>query len=123
MEKEDLTPDENAEATPAPADSAPPDPQAARLAIVVYDQAIEVDILDCLAGVGIEHYTLWHGAMGAGRTGRREGSPIWPGLNNVLLLGIPEGQVEPMVKALYELRASFPMTPALRIMVGDIQVY
>ena len=116
MEEETVGRDEATEA--APADSAPPEPQAARLAIVVYDQAIEVDILDCLAATGVEHYTLWHGAMGAGRTGRREGSPVWPGLNNVLLLGILEEQVEPMVKALYELRASFPMTPALRIMLS-----
>jgi hypothetical protein len=120
MEAEDLGPYDE---TLRPADPAVPEPQAMRLVIAVYDQAIEVDVLDCLQELGIEHYTRWAGAQGAGRTGRREGSPVFPGLNNVLLLAVAEDMLAPLLTRLYELRATFPMTPAMRVMVGNIALY
>jgi len=107
-----------------PASPLPPDPQDTRLVIVVYDQAIEVNLLDCLDELELPHFTRWAGAQGSGRQGRREGTPVWPGLNNVLLMAIPPEMVRPLVERLYALRAEFPQTPALRILVsGPIQLY
>ncbi len=91
-----------------------------KLVFLVYEEGIQPDVMELLGKLGIEHYTAWEGAQGSGRTGPKHGDPIWPGLNNMLMMVLPEEQVGPLTKAALKLRDSFPVTPGMRFMVTDV---
>jgi hypothetical protein len=52
---------------------------------VIYDRAIDEEVLAALRECGIESYTRWHNATGVGTTGHHQGDQAWPALNNVLM--------------------------------------
>ena len=86
-----------------------------RLLFLIVDQAIEPDVLAVFAEHGIEHWTRWTDVHGAGRTGRKENNPIWPGLNTIYLVALPQERVEPLTRSLHAMRDTFPLTPGMRI--------
>jgi hypothetical protein len=90
-----------------------------KLVIAVFDQGVEPDVLEVLAEQGIAHWTRISDVHGSGREGTKEGSPVWPGLNTMLLLVLTEEQVQPLVDRLHEVRDSFPVTPGMRFIVTD----
>ena len=90
-----------------------------KLLIIIYEEGIRPDVMEVLEREGIKHFTRWTNAEGAGETGPKHGDPVWPGLNDVLLLVLDEPAVEPLIGALHEMRDSFPLTPGLRVIVTD----
>jgi len=71
---------------------------------------------------GHKHYTKWGDCHGAGETGIRDGTPVWPGLNTVVMIVIEALEVEPLVAQLHEMRDSFPITPGLKLIVTDAMI-
>jgi len=90
-----------------------------KLVLIVCDQGVEPDVMEVLRTQGLSHYTRWTDCQGAGETGLREGTPIWPGLNSIVMVVMAEEQIEPMRAALHEVRDSFPITPGLKLIVTD----
>jgi len=90
-----------------------------KLVYIICDQGVEPDVMEVIKARGHEHYTRWGECQGSGETGLREGTPVWPGLNAVILLVIEAPEVEPLVSQLHEMRDSFPMTPGLKLIVTD----
>ena len=66
---------------------------------IIYDRAIDEEILDTLSGCCIEKYTRWHDASGVGESGPHLGDHIWPALNNVMMAVV---EAEKHEIALYE---------------------
>jgi hypothetical protein len=93
-----------------------------KLVIAVFDQGTEPDVMEVLTDLGIRHYTRISNASGSGETGRREGNPIWPGLNTVLLIVMPAEQVQPTIERLHAVRDSYPITPGMRFIVTDAEI-
>jgi hypothetical protein len=52
---------------------------------VIYDRAIDEEVLAALGECGVKTYTRWHNATGVGSTGPHQGDHVWPALNNVLM--------------------------------------
>lgn len=94
-----------------------------KLVTVIYDSGIEPDMEKLLKQHGIEHYTLLRNVHGAGETGIRGGDPVWPGVNNVLLLVLNDDQVQPLITAAHAMREAFPLTPGLKFIVQDAELY
>jgi hypothetical protein len=53
---------------------------------VVYDRAIDEEIGDVLNRMDITYYTKWKDVVGVGRHDPHLGTPVWPGLNNALMI-------------------------------------
>lgn len=90
-----------------------------KLLLIVCDQGVEPDVMEVLSNRGLEHYTRWTDCEGAGETGRRDGTPIWPGLNSVVMVVLPEAEIEPLRVDLHAVRDSFAIRPGLRMIVAD----
>ena len=90
-----------------------------KLVFIVFDQGVEPDVMEILQRVGLSHYTSWGDCVGSGETGTRQGTPIWPGLNTAVMIAMPEERVEPLREALHAMRATFPITPGLKIIITD----
>jgi hypothetical protein len=92
---------------------------ATKLVFIICGQSVEPDAMEILRAQGHGHYTLWGDCEGAGETGIREGNPVWPGLNTVIMVVMAADAINPLVEKLHKMRDSFPITPGLKLIVTD----
>lgn len=90
-----------------------------KLVFIICDQSVEPDVMDALQQHGLGHHTMWGDCQGAGTTGIRQGNPIWPGLNTVVMVVMEEGRIEPLRRDLHALRDTFAVTPGLKMIITD----
>ena len=84
---------------------------------VIYDRAIDEEVLAALQECGVESYTRWHNATGVGTTGPHQGDTVWPALNNVLLAVTDSDSRERVLARLRALREDFPYTGLRAVVV------
>ena len=84
---------------------------------VIYDRAIDEEVLSALGECGIGTYTRWHNASGVGSTGPHQGDNVWPALNNVLMAVIDSQSQGQVLERLRALRGDFPYTGLRAIVV------
>ena len=77
------------------------------MVVIVYDRAIDEEIIDMLEGLDIQHYTKWKDTRGVGRHDPHLGDEVWPGLNNVVLAVIDDAKKDKLLKLIRALQASF----------------
>jgi hypothetical protein len=77
---------------------------------VIYDRALDNEVLEALADCSLERFTRWHDASGVGSTGPHLGDNVWPAMNNVLLVLTEEAKREEVLDRLRALREEFPYT-------------
>jgi len=94
-----------------------------KLVIVVYEDGIDEDVTETMDRLGVPGYTKFFGAQGVGNAGPKLGTPIWPGLNNVLYLALPDEQVAPVVETLHELQASYRKKPGVKVFSVPVEVF
>lgn len=90
-----------------------------KLVFIVFDQGVEPDVMDVLKQRGLQYYTSWGNCSGAGTAGVKQGTPVWPGLNTVVMVVMEAEELEPLRVALHEVRDSFPITPGLKLIITD----
>jgi hypothetical protein len=89
-----------------------------RIAVfVIYDRAIDEEVLSAMQECGIRSYTRWHNATGVGSTGPHQGDNVWPALNNVLMAVIDPQERDRTMERLRSLREDFPYTGLRAIVV------
>jgi hypothetical protein len=76
-----------------------------RLVFIVCETGVEAHVIEIIEDIGAPGYTRFTGAVGDGRQGRREGTPVWPGLNSLVMVAIPEELVSTLIAELEKLRA------------------
>jgi hypothetical protein len=86
---------------------------------VIYDRAIDEEVLAALQECGIASYTRWHNATGVGTTGPHQGDQAWPALNNVLMAVTDAQSQARTLERLRALREDFPYT-GLRALVVPV---
>jgi hypothetical protein len=93
-----------------------------RLLTVIYDAAIDESVSELVDGLGLAGYTKLFGAHGLGGTGHKLNSPVFPGINNLLLLLLPEEQIRTVTDSLYRLQASYRLKPGMTLLIQDAQI-
>jgi len=86
---------------------------------VIYDRAVDEEVLAALRECGIQSYTRWHNASGVGSTGPHQGDQVWPALNNVLMAVTDTQSQARTLERLRLLREDFPYT-GLRALVVPV---
>lgn len=76
--------------------------------IVICQSSFTNEVIKLLGEAGGEHFTVLHGALGVGETGRHEGSPVWPGQNSLILCCVCSECVPAIVEKLKTLHDSHP---------------
>ena len=75
------------------------------MVIVVYNEALDMEVMEVLERCGSKNYTKIIGAFGKGETsGIHLGSDIWPGRNNILSIVSDEKQARQIISCVKELR-------------------
>jgi nitrogen regulatory protein PII len=76
-----------------------------KLVFIVYNAAIDEDVMEALARLGIEEYTKWPRLTGQGKTsGPHLDSAVWPGVNSALLIATDETEAQNLLKEVRSLK-------------------
>jgi len=79
-----------------------------RLLLIVCQSSTAEEAIERLTQAGACHYTVHHGFLGAGETGRHEGTATWPGQNTLIFCCLSGEQSDGVVRALAALHDSRP---------------
>jgi len=74
-----------------------------RLLFIICESGVEARVTDMLTRVGAPGYTRFTGASGTGAGGIRDGTPVWPGLNSIIMAGVPDAIVPAIMEGIEEL--------------------
>ncbi len=78
-----------------------------KMVMIVYNEAIDLEVMEVLADCAMKNYTKVMGVFGKGSTsGTHGGDDIWPGRNNILYVACDDKQAKQMVLCVKELRKS-----------------
>jgi nitrogen regulatory protein PII len=76
-----------------------------KMAMVVYNEALELEIMEALKKSALKNYTRVTGVFGRGNSsGIHLGNDIWPGRNNILYVACEEKQAKELIVSIKELR-------------------
>jgi len=82
-----------------------------KMIFVMYNIAINEEVMEILKGVGIEEYTRWERATGCGKTsGPHLGDHIWPAVNSVLAVAAEEDKKDKLIERIKQLRQKLGKT-------------
>ncbi|HOX54064.1 MAG: hypothetical protein PHI86_02330 [Candidatus Omnitrophica bacterium] len=76
-----------------------------RMVMIVYNEAIDLEVMEVMAKCPVKNYTKITGVYGSGETsGTHMGDDIWPGRNNILYVACKEAEAEKLVSCVKGLR-------------------
>lgn len=78
--------------------------------------------MNTIKRVGVDGYTKFLNAQGLGGRGLKLGNPVFPGLNNMLLVQLHESKVDEFVEALRGMQSQYILKPGITIWCIDVQV-
>lgn len=92
-----------------------------KLLLVIYDSGIDETLTKALKDCGAQAYTKLFDAHGLGGTGFKDGTPVFPGTNNVILIYAPPGKVQDILNALKTLKQTYKINPGITVYSLDAQ--
>ena len=76
-----------------------------KMVFVVYNEALDEEVMEIMSANSLENYTKWHKVSGVGKTsGPHLMSHVWPKANNVLMTCVEDAQVEAVMAGVGRLR-------------------
>jgi nitrogen regulatory protein PII len=76
-----------------------------KMVMLVYNEALESEVMDVLKNCGLESFTKIPGVFGKGSSsGAHFGNDIWPGRNNILFVASDEEKCKKLIFYIRELR-------------------
>lgn len=85
------------------------------LLLIVYDRAVDTDLMQRIEALGVEGYTKLHDAEGRGGRGIKRGDPIFPGLNHLLLIATTPEKAAAIVQTLRAMQDEYAVKPGISI--------
>jgi hypothetical protein len=74
------------------------------MALIMYDRAIDEELIDTLNASKINCYSKWRDVVGIGRHDPHLGDHVWPGLNNVIMVVIDQKQKRELINKIQVLQ-------------------
>lgn len=76
-----------------------------RMAMLVYNEAVEEEVMEMMAEQGVSNYTKISGVHGKGNaSGAHLGTDVWPGQNSLLFVACSQEQAEGLAAGIGVLR-------------------
>ena len=93
----------------------PQSSQETVLLLIVYDRAVDADLMQRLEALGIEGYTKLHDAEGKGGQGIKRGAPVFPGLNHLLFIATTPEKAATIAQTLRAMQDEYAVKPGITI--------
>ena len=76
-----------------------------KMIFIIYNIAINDEVMQILKEVGIESYTRWERVTGFGKiSGAHMGSHVWPAVNSVLAVAAEDDKKDKLIEKIKEAR-------------------
>lgn len=76
-----------------------------KMVLIVYNEAMDMEVMESLEHCGLKNYTKIKGVYGKGATsGTHLGTDIWPGRNNILYVACDDKHKGLLLSCVSELR-------------------
>ena len=76
-----------------------------KMVMISYNEAVESEVMNSLAGCALKNYTKITDAYGRGESsGTHLGNDIWPGKNNILYVACEDKEAKQLLSRIKELR-------------------
>jgi hypothetical protein len=92
-----------------------------KLLTIIYDSGIEESMSQLLDALGIPGFTRITDLQGSGGRGPKRMNPVYPGSNNLLLVALPDDEVERVRRAIRRLQDSFRLKPGVAILCQEVE--
>lgn len=77
-----------------------------KMVLLLYNQAIDEEVMEALKEIGIENYTKWDRVLGRGKTsGSHFDSDVWPGVNSMLAIAVEDEKKDKIMAKVRELKS------------------
>jgi hypothetical protein len=90
---------------------------------IICEAGVEERLVHMLRDAGVPGYTRFSNATGSGKRGRREGSPVWPGLNTLFMVGAPEEMVPAILESIDKLEKERDGRLSVKVFSATAQEY
>jgi nitrogen regulatory protein PII len=78
-----------------------------KMVMVVYNEAIDNEVMSALESCGVESFTKWQRVLGKGKLSSPHlDSTIWPGVNNVCMAVVDDKKISSILAQIRILRQS-----------------
>ena len=78
------------------------------LIYIIFNNALEPEILDILKKVQVKAYTRWDKVKGVGDTGPHMGNDVWPAWNTMIMSALDSDKKDALSEEIRKLRERFP---------------
>jgi len=92
------------------------------LLTVIYDDGIDERVMEAIAACDVSGWTKVHGVHGLGGKGKKLDTPVWPGVNNVILLALSSEKATEVAEAVRALQGTYRRRPGITLWVQPITV-
>lgn len=76
-----------------------------KIVLIVYNRAIDEEVMEVLEEIGIESYTKWDRVLGRGRaSGPHLDSDIWPGVNYMITIACQDEMKDRIITRVVKLK-------------------
>jgi len=76
-----------------------------KMVMISYNEAVESEVMDSLAGCSLKNYTKITDTYGSGLTsGTHMGNDVWPGKNIILYVACQDREAKQLMSCIRELR-------------------
>jgi nitrogen regulatory protein PII len=73
--------------------------------MIIYNEAIDMEVMEILEHCAVKNYTKTKAVFGKGSTsGTHLGTDIWPGKNNLLYIACEEEEAKQLISSVKQLR-------------------
>lgn len=81
---------------------------AENLIYIVFNNALEPEVLDILKKVSVKAYTRWDRVKGVGEAGPHMGNDVWPAWNTTIMSALDSEKKQALADEIRKLRERFP---------------
>ena len=91
------------------------------MALIACDEGVYAHMLRSMDEAGLPGYTVTQNATGFSENGRRDNSPVWPGINTMIYCACTKEQYERLKQCVTDLRESrVPRHVPLRLFCWNV---
>src|SRR5579871_40073 len=96
--------------------------EARVLLTVIYDSGVDERVMALIAEHGVEGWTKLQGAQGYGGAGYKLDTPVWPGINHVLLLAVTPEKAGELAAAIRALQNTYRRKPGITLWTQPVSL-
>lgn len=92
-----------------------------KLLTIIYDSSIEESMKELLDGLEVRGVTWIYDVYGRGGRGPKMNTPVFPGTNNIALVGLQNDEVGRVVRAIRRLQGSYRLKPGITLFQQEVE--